>query len=140
MKSHYDFFDKRKVSEIGLTVLSFVSIFIAVLLFAVSIYLFFSPIERVDMESVQRNSQVDCLANFNRNGFGATPLGENVMINKLSQRDHKKDIIQFDNIVGRCKNYVVNNFCYGFDGECQKDGLNSILVYHKPFEYEKEIK
>lgn len=136
--TEYNFLDKRKISEIGLTVISFVSLFLSIGIFILAAWIYLNPISKVNEEMVQNNSQLECVMLFNENGFSANRIGENISISKLDRENHKLSIIKFDSILARCKNYALNSFCYGLDGDCQNDGLNALLIYQKPFEYIKE--
>ena len=134
----FKYFDRKKVSEVGVAVISFVSVFLSLIIFAVATWLYLNPINKIDEEFVQNNSQLECMMLFNEFGFSANKIGENINVVRVFNEDPKLSITQFDSVMARCKNYALNGFCFGAEGSCQQRGLNAMLIYQPPFEYIKE--
>lgn len=137
MEVKYDILDRRKISEIGLTVISFVSIFLAITIFSFSTYLFIADVDRIDDHSIQLESQVKCTKLLTENGFRVTPIDSGLDVHRIVRNRHKENMYLFDSVSSRCKNYELTSFCFSPNRDCERNGLNATLKYRKPFIYRK---
>ena len=146
--------NQNLASSVGSNLIGIFGTFLGLIMFAVSLYLYLTPIDKADREQDITEKTIACVkyANgfhntqyaLNENSiYEARLRGQEVIIRKENIVSGKDELLEIENIIANCKNMVLTELCIGqvetnpeFSSYgCQNNGLNVKLLYKENWTY-----
>lgn len=146
--------NKQLINSVSANLIGILGTILGVLMFAGSLFLYSTAIEKADINEDVSNKTIAC-AKYT-NGFHNTEFSLNeeskyeanisgsiVNIRKENVVDGKNELLEIENIIANCKNMELIKLCIGQveDNEefksygCSQNGLNVTLRYKETWTY-----